>query len=97
MPGMDGLAATALIRQQDAQAEQPRHTTIVALTANAMEDDRERCLAAGMDDYLAKPFTLAQLSALLTRWLLQPADAVHSADRPSLPGTQRTTTADAQE
>ena len=67
MPEMDGLAATALIRRQEAQAE-PRHTTIVALTANAMEGDRERCLAAGMDDYLAKPFTLAQLSALLTRW-----------------------------
>ncbi len=69
MPEMDGLTATGLIRTHERQSDQPRHTTIVALTANALEGDRDRCLAAGMDDYLAKPFTLAKLRELLQRWL----------------------------
>ena len=69
MPEMDGLTATALIREQETQAAQPRHTTIVALTANALQGDRERCLAAGMDDYLSKPFTLTTLKEVLHRRL----------------------------
>ena len=69
MPEMDGLTATALIREQETQATQPRHTTIVALTANALQGDRERCLAAGMDDYLSKPFTLTTLKEVLHRRL----------------------------
>ncbi|MCS6326039.1 MAG: response regulator [Nitrospira sp.] len=69
MPEMDGFTATATIRQQERDAADHRHVPIIALTANAMEGDRARCLAAGMDDYLAKPFTMAQLSEMLTRWL----------------------------
>ncbi|NJN69624.1 MAG: PAS domain S-box protein [Nitrospira sp.] len=78
MPEMDGLTATRLIREREANAEIPANNTahcprrrvpIVALTAHAMQGDRELCLAAGMDDYLTKPFTLAQLEHVLTRWL----------------------------
>ena len=69
MPEMDGFTATATIRQQEREAGGHRHLPIIALTANAMEGDRARCLAAGMDDYLAKPFTMAQLSEMLTQWL----------------------------
>ena len=69
MPEMDGLTATGIIRTHEGRREHPRHTTIVALTANALEEDRQRCLAAGMDDYLTKPFTLAQLKTMLRRWL----------------------------
>jgi two-component system, sensor histidine kinase and response regulator len=69
MPEMDGFTATTTIRRQEADRGTRRHVPIIALTANAMEGDRARCLAAGMDDYLAKPFTLTQLKAVLTRWL----------------------------
>jgi signal transduction histidine kinase/DNA-binding response OmpR family regulator len=66
MPEMDGFEAARAIRA--AEAGTGRHLVIVALTANAMEGDRERCLAAGMDDYLAKPITQAALAAVLMRW-----------------------------
>lgn len=63
MPELDGYGATAAIRQQE-QARH-RHTRIVALTANALIGERERCLEAGMDDYLTKPFTVKQLTETL--------------------------------
>jgi CheY-like chemotaxis protein len=68
MPIMDGLTATAEIRLREQTSDASR-LPIIALTANAMEGDRERCLAAGMDDFLSKPFTQQQLATLLRRWL----------------------------
>jgi CheY-like chemotaxis protein len=68
MPTMDGLTATGEIRERERMSGAAR-VPIIALTANAMEGDRERCLAAGMDDFLSKPFTQQQLATLLRRWL----------------------------
>lgn len=70
MPEMDGFETTAAIRQLEGSM---RHTPIIALTADAMAGDRERCLVAGMDDYLMKPATMEDLDQRLSRWL--PADA----------------------
>jgi CheY-like chemotaxis protein/HPt (histidine-containing phosphotransfer) domain-containing protein len=64
MPVMDGYAATTEIRREESTGGKPR-TTIIALTANALTRDRERCLAVGMDAFLAKPFTQAQLAQML--------------------------------
>jgi CheY-like chemotaxis protein len=77
MPGMDGFSATAMIRERDALTGAPR-VPIVALTANAMTGDREACIAGGMDDYLSKPFTRAQLQALLERWATSPAPGIET-------------------
>ena len=68
MPEMDGFEATRTIRQQES-AETTPHIPIIALTANAMQGDKEKCLAAGMDDYLAKPIKPALLKATLARWI----------------------------
>jgi len=70
MPGMDGYTTTRAWRQREQQEHRPR-TVIVALTANAMQGDRERCLEAGMDDYLAQPVRQDQLFHKLERWLLE--------------------------
>jgi TMAO reductase system sensor TorS len=72
MPVMDGLTATQEIRRREAGSG--GRMPIIALTANAMEANRERCLAAGMDDFLPKPFTQVQLAAVLGRW----APAAHA-------------------
>lgn len=66
MPNMDGISATQKIRE--AEREYGGHIPIVAMTANAFAEDREACLAAGMDDYLAKPVRLADLRAVIERW-----------------------------
>jgi CheY-like chemotaxis protein len=67
MPEMDGFAATAVIR--DPVSHVRNHTVpVIAMTANAMQGDREQCLAAGMDDYLAKPVKKDDLAAILVKW-----------------------------
>ena len=70
MPEMDGFTATAMIR--DVSSHVLNHAvTIVAMTANAMEGDREHCIEAGMDDYLAKPVKISELSEVLRKWLAE--------------------------
>ncbi len=90
MPELDGFEATRRLRQREGTATPAQHQTVIAITANAIEGDRQRCLAAGMDDYLSKPFTKARLHRLLVRWL--PATtgagtAVAAAEAPAPGGT----------
>ena len=68
MPVMDGFAATLRIRQWEADQQRPR-TPIIALTADAFEEDRQRCQAVGMDDFLTKPISMQTLKTALSRWL----------------------------
>ncbi len=74
MPDMDGFAATAAIREREVSTG--GHIPIVAMTANAMPGDRERCLAAGMDDYVSKPIQPQVLAGLVSQW----APAMHESD-----------------
>jgi two-component system sensor histidine kinase/response regulator len=91
MPVMDGMTATRKIRE----LETLRHTPIIALTANAMTGDRERCEAAGMDDYLTKPIEVERLRAALSRFGLAlpegaaPAGATASEHRSGSTGNMR--------
>lgn len=80
MPLMNGLEATRYIRKWDGDSGRLRRT-IIACTASALDDSREACLAAGMDDVLAKPIELAKLIQMLTRWLpaINPSTSQHAA------------------
>jgi len=80
MPEMDGYQATQCIRQSEAERASLRHIRIVALTANALVGERQRCLSLGMDDYLAKPFTAQQL-----RTVLEQSVGQTSAPSPEVP------------
>ncbi|WP_374683356.1 response regulator [Accumulibacter sp.] len=91
MPDMDGFEATAEIRSRQDDGRLRGDLPIIALTANAVDGDRERCLAAGMDDYLSKPFSRERLLATLQRWLPPASDDAATtppaadAQRPPLP------------
>ncbi len=67
MPDLDGLSATRMIREREAAQDLTR-IPIIAVTANAFAEDRARCLEAGMDDYLSKPYSEAQLASVLIKW-----------------------------
>ncbi len=69
MPVMDGYEATRAIRAWEAAANRGAHVPILAMTANALPGDREKCLAAGMDDYITKPIKREAVTAALSRWL----------------------------
>jgi two-component system, sensor histidine kinase and response regulator len=71
MPEMDGFEATAAIRKWEGA---DRHTIIVAMTASAMHGERENCLQAGMDDFIAKPVKLEELTTVLKRWIPEPTE-----------------------
>jgi CheY-like chemotaxis protein len=66
MPGMDGLEATRLLRQ-----EHGSRPIIIAMTANALESDRQDCLNAGMDDYISKPMKLDEMVAMMEKWVVR--------------------------
>ena len=71
MPEMDGITATRSIRERELNLGLPRKP-VLALTANALADDKANCLAAGMDDYLTKPFMRRQILELMAKWLRHP-------------------------
>ncbi|MBS1827109.1 MAG: response regulator [Acidobacteria bacterium] len=80
MPVLDGYSATLQIRKNEKKGQ---HIPIIAMTAHAMEGDRERCIASGMDDYLTKPVNRQELLSVLERWIKRPAAAGTSPHLPT--------------
>ena len=91
MPEMDGLTATSKIRKLEKESE--RHVPIIAMTAHAMKGDRERCLEAGMDDYVPKPIASAVLLKAILRIFPPPASGTSASATPA-PTTSASATAD---
>jgi two-component system sensor histidine kinase/response regulator len=85
MPRMDGYQVARTLRTREA-SKQGDHSPIpiIALTAEALEESREQCIAAGMDDYLAKPFTREELGTILTAWLPRKGPKRQEGERPSM-------------
>jgi len=79
MPVMDGFEATGQIREIEKTLDTNSHVPIIALTANALKGDRQKCINAGMDDYLSKPFNINQIQSILSQWFDIP-----ETDDPSL-------------
>ena len=84
MPEMDGLTATRIIRDP-ASSVRNRRIPVIAMTARAMQGDREICLEAGMDDYVVKPVTLQSLAKVLDRWLAPTAEHPQAAGTDDAP------------
>jgi len=74
LPEMDGFEATRMIREGERATG--KHLPIIAMTAGAMKGDSEKCISVGMDDYLAKPYTLDQLREMLNKWLTKRSGVV---------------------
>jgi CheY-like chemotaxis protein len=87
MPRMDGFQLTGAIRQSETETKS--RVPIIAITANALEGEAERCLAAGMDDYLAKPVELEQLGKVVSRWMPGALSGDAVAADAGLPETHR--------
>jgi CheY-like chemotaxis protein len=91
MPVMDGFTATQTIREREQQVNDGTHLPIIALTANALREDENRCTESGMDAYLAKPVAREELLATIARWAPSPAEGASPRRRcPSSPGTNPT-------
>jgi CheY-like chemotaxis protein len=80
MPGLDGYAATRELRASDHAG---RRVPVIAMTAGATAGERERCLSAGMDDYISKPVDVAQLKATLSRWTASSAKDAAASGAPA--------------
>ncbi len=74
MPGMDGYEATRWIREKENVTG--KRTPIIALTANATSNDREKCMACGMDDFISKPFKRSDLTEIIKKWM--PRDSIRA-------------------